>query len=78
MAVNEDNQRDQIKVVYKTSFDTSGNLDLPDFQQTLSYVKETATLQAKKDFADAIMSLTVYASAPYVVQKVTTTELVTE
>lgn len=76
MAISEEDLRDQIKVDYKSTYDVTGELDLPDFQQTLSYVKESATLQVKKDFADALMSLTVYANAPYRVQKISTTTLV--
>lgn len=78
MAVIEDNQRDQIKVVYKPAYDQTGELTLAAYQQTLSYVKETATAEAKRNYAVALMNLTEYAEAPYIVQKVTTTELTLE
>lgn len=79
MAVTETDIRDQIRVEYKTDYDTTGDFPtLDDFQQTFSYVKENATLAQKKAYADALMTLTVYKGAPYVVKLISTGELVVE
>lgn len=78
MAVIKDGSRYQMKIDYKTSYDTSGNLPEPDWTQTLSYVDESATLQQLADFVDGLASLTVYRDYPYRRLLVDTSELVQE
>ena len=76
MAVTKDYTTYAVKIEYKPSYDTSGNLDLTAYSQIFSHVSESATVDQLKAFADALMSLTVYANAPYRVSLVDTSELV--
>lgn len=78
MAVNKANSVYAVKVEYKPSFDTTGTLTLPQYSQTFSKVKETATLEQLKAFADALMNLTIYKGAPYKVTFIDTATLVAE
>lgn len=78
MAVVKENSRYQMKIDYKASYDTSGQLGLSDWSQTLSYVDEQATNQQLYDFVAGIASLTVYRDAPYRTQLVDTSTLVVE
>lgn len=64
-----------LKVVYKTSYDTTGELNLPSQNVTLGQVKETATMDQLKEFAKAVMDFTVYYEAPYVTQLIETSTL---
>lgn len=77
MAVTLENYRDQLKVDYKTSYDTAGDFpDLGDYGQTFSYVREAASYDVKAAMVRALMSLTVYDSAPYKIMLVRTGELI--
>lgn len=77
MAVTQENTFYAVKIEYKPSFDTTGNLTLPAYSQTFSKINENATAEQIKTFADAAMALTVYHNAPYKVSLVNTGELVT-
>ena len=78
MATTEKNgSKYVVKVEYKVDYDTAGDFPtLGDYTQTFSNVSETATAAQLKDFADTLMSLTVYAEAPYKVFIIDTAELV--
>lgn len=76
MAIVKEASRYQMKIEYKTEYDTTGQLDLAAWTQTLSYVDEEATNQQLYDFVDGIASLTVYKDAPYKRLLVDTSELV--
>ena len=68
--------RDQIKIVYKTEYDTNDEFpNLESWSATLSYVREDATLDEKKAYADVLAGLTQYFDAPYIVQQVETGRL---
>lgn len=74
MAVKQ-NQRYVVRVTYKPEFDTTGTLDLEAYTGTFSKVKEDATVDQLKAFADALMSLTIYRDAPYKIELVDTSTL---
>ena len=77
VAVIKNGTKYAVKVVYKTEYDTEGDFPaLSNFSQTFSNVKETATAAELKDFADALMGLTVYDGAPYQVSLIDTSRLV--
>ena len=76
MAVTQANTKYAVKVEYKSEFDTSGELNLPDYNQTFNKVKESATVEQLKAFADALMNLTIYKGAPYKVSLIDTSNLV--
>jgi len=78
MAVQKEGTRYQVKVNYKTSFDTTGTLQLADWSQTFSYVDEQATTAQLLAFGQALAGLTVYREAPYQIQLVDTSTLVEE
>ena len=78
MAVNQENRKYAVKVEYKPEFDLDGELNLPSYSQTFSKVKESATTEQLKAFADALMSLTIYRDAPYKVSLIDTTELIVD
>ena len=76
MAVILENVRDQVKVDYKTAYDTAGDFpNLGDYGQTFSYVDEDASNDVKAAMVRALLSLTVYDSAPYKIKLVSTGEL---
>lgn len=76
MAVTKTETRDQLKIEYKTAYDTSGALGLSAWSQTFSYVKESSTLDQQLAYVKALASLTIYAEAPYKTLQVETSELV--
>ena len=79
MAVILENVRDQVKVDYKTAYDTGGDFPfLGDYGQTFSYVREAASNDVKAAMVRALLSLTVYDEAPYKVMLVRTGELLEE
>lgn len=78
MAIDKNNTKYSIEVVYKPSFDTSGNLDLASYSKTFNKVAETATVEQLYNFGVALMSLTVYSVAPFVINMIDTSELVPE
>ena len=65
-----------VKVIYKPEYDTAGLFELDSLNLTFSKVKETATDEQLRNFAVALMSLTVYKDAPYKIFIVDTGELV--
>ena len=73
MATTKTNTKYTVKVEYKTEYDTNGEFPtLANYSQSFSHVKETATIEQLKAFADALMSLTVYRHAPYKVYLIDT------
>lgn len=78
MAVTQEDRRYAVKVEYKPSFDTTNSLTLSAYSQNFNKIKETATNEQMKAFADALMSITKYADAPYKVTFIDTTQLVSE
>lgn len=79
MAVILANTRDQLKADYKTSYDTAGDFPfLGDYGQTFSYVREAASYDVKAAMVRALLSLTVYDSAPYKIKQVTTGDLIND
>lgn len=76
MAVNKEDTKYQVKIVYKASYDTSGSLDLADWTQTFSNVDEQATTAQLLAYGQALAGLTVYREAPYQVQLIDTSKLV--
>ena len=73
MAVTKTNTKYAVKIEYKTEYDTNGEFpSLTNYSQTFSNVKETATIDQLKAYADALMSLTIYRSAPYKVYLIDT------
>ena len=78
MAVTKNGTKYVVRVEYKTSYDTNGDFPtLTNYSQTFPNVKETATVEQLKAFANALMSLTIYNGAPYKVYLIDTAELVT-
>lgn len=78
MSVVREGTRDAMKIEYKPSYDTTGTLDLSAWTQTFSLVKESATDQQKYEFVRALAAFTEYAEAPYIVQVVSTSQMVVD
>lgn len=76
MAVTQNNEKYVVRVDYKSSYDDTGLLGYPDWALTFTQVKETATPAQLYDFANALLSLTKYYSAPYKISLIATSELV--
>ena len=77
MSVSKTNTKYAVKVEYKPDYDTNGEFPtLAAYSQTFSNVKETATVDQLKAYADALMCLTVYKDAPYKVYIIDTGTLV--
>ena len=79
MAVTKNDTTFAVKIEYKKAYDTLEEFPtLNDYSQTFTNIKEAATVDQIKAFADALMSLTIYRGAPYKVKLVDTSDLVVE
>lgn len=79
MAVVINNNTYAVKVEFKSDYDLTGDFNtLPAYSQTFTKVKESATVEQLKSFADALMNMTIYRGAPYKVYLIDTGTLVVE
>lgn len=78
MAVINSNEKYSVKVEYKPEYDETGNSTLTAYSQTFTKVKETASPEALRNFAVALMSLTEYNGAPFKVTLIKTGDLIVE
>lgn len=77
MSVVRTGTRSSLKVVYKVSYDTTGDYPmLQDLTKTFNQIKETATLDQMRAGIVALMNLTVYNGAPYQIKIVDESSLV--
>ena len=78
MAVSKNSSKYAVKVDYKPDYDITGDFaTLKAYSQTFSNIKESASVDDIKAFADALMNLTIYRGAPYKVYLVDTSNLLT-
>lgn len=75
MAVSKEGTKYAVRVIYKAAWDEEGSLGCDDYSQTFTQVKEDATPEQLKNFADALMSLTIYHNAPYKVELLEVSQL---
>lgn len=78
MATTKNGTKYAVRVTYKPEYDTLGEFPrlTESYSQTFGQVKETATIEQLKAYADALMSMTIYRGAPYKVSLIDTSELV--
>ena len=77
MAVTKTGTTYALKVDYKPDYDTTGDFPgLASYAQTFGNIKESATTDQLKAFADTLMNLTIYNGAPYKIALVDTSTLV--
>ena len=78
MSTERNGIKRSLKVEYKTAYDTNGDFPyLGDFSKTFNDVSENASLDDLKTGINALFGVTAYRDAPYKLNIIETSELVT-